>query len=521
MGNMEDFDDDATEFYDEAEASGTGTLVVFYKKEVQVFPLHGAMTLGRETEKNHPDIAIHAPVVSRKHGMFSEIDGDYFYTDTNSANGTIRNYRTMKPGEAVRLKDGDLFFIHGKEMKDVYHADVVMLFTTTYKEDTKWQFLPFTKDTKEIKIGRSESELSMQAKTISRHHASFYLARDGWNIIDMGSTNGTFHRGKRLLPKQAEKLYLHDVLRIAGYFFLYTGDGLLFQNDKVKLAADASEPVKTLHIDIQSKTARAGEGLIKHLKTIIKDIHLDIHTGEMVLILGGSGAGKTTFLDAVMGNDEADAEITYDHINVYEEYDKMRFEIGYVQQIDSMRKNDTVYCTLYDEGKVRLPDHTSKEALSEKVMEVLEKFGLSEVKDSKVRQLSGGQIKRLAVACEYIGGPSLFFLDEPDSGLDYGNAESVMQMLHVITRENKIVVVITHSPDRIREYFDKVLVLAKSTKDNVGHQAFYGTTDEACTFFGTKTLEQIVKRVNPKAENGEGRGDEFIEKYQKLLEEDK
>ena len=119
MGNMEDFDDDATEFYDEAEASGTGTLVVFYKKEVQVFPLHGAMTLGRETEKNHPDIAIHAPVVSRKHGMFSEIDGDYFYTDTNSANGTIRNYRTMKPGEAVRLKDGDLFFIHGKGMKDV------------------------------------------------------------------------------------------------------------------------------------------------------------------------------------------------------------------------------------------------------------------------------------------------------------------------------------------------------------------------------------------------------------------
>lgn len=82
---------------------------------------------------------------------------------------------------------------------------------------------------------------------------------------------------------------------------------------------------------------------------------------------------------------------------------------------------------------------------------------------------------------------------------------------------NKIgVKVITHSPERAADLFDKVIVLAKSTKDNCGHLAFFGGVREAFDFFGVSSFREIVKKINRSDENGEGLSDYFIEKYQSL-----
>lgn len=107
--------------------------------------------------------------------------------------------------------------------------------------------------------------------------------------------------------------------------------------------------------------------------------------------------------------------------------------------------------------------------------------------------------------------PSLFFLDEPDSGLDGIMARSLMEKLRDIANEDKIVMVISHAPDRTAELFDKIIVLAKSEKDNIGHLAFFGTVPEAFSFFETDSLEGVVKRINRKDENGDGLSDIYIE----------
>ena len=73
--------------------------------------------------------------------------------------------------------------------------------------------------------------------------------------------------------------------------------------------------------------------------------------------------------------------------------------------------------------------------------------------------------------------------------------------------------VITHSPERAADLFDKVIVLAKSTKDNCGHLAFYGSINEAYNFFGVSSCREIVKKINRPDENGEGLSDYYIEKY--------
>ena len=223
-------------------------------------------------------------------------------------------------------------------------------------------------------------------------------------------------------------------------------------------------------------------------------------------------SGKTTFINAVTGYEKANAEILLDGMNVYDKYDKMKYSIGFVPQMDLIRSNDTVYRTLYDAALLRLPASTTFTDISNRVNEILEQFGLSSVKGSLVEKLSGGQRKRLSIAMEYISDPYLFVLDEPDSGLDGVIARDLMRRLRAIANQGKIVIVITHTPDRVVDLFDDVIVLAKDSK-RTGRLAFYGSIDEAREFFGQNSMEGILRLINQKDEGGEGRSDEFVLKY--------
>ena len=235
---------------------------------------------------------------------------------------------------------------------------------------------------------------------------------------------------------------------------------------------------------------------------LLREIFMNVPAGHMVLLLGGSGAGKTTFINAVTGYEKANAEILLDGMNVYDKYDKMKYSIGFVPQMDLIRSNDTVYRTLYDAALLRLPASTTFADIGNRVNEILEQFGLSSVKGSLVEKLSGGQRKRLSIAMEYIS----------DSGLDGVIARDLMRRLRAIANQGKIVIVITHTPDRVVDLFDDVIVLAKDSK-RTGRLAFYGSIDEAREFFGQNSMEGILRLINQKDEGGEGRSDEFVLKY--------
>lgn len=245
---------------------------------------------------------------------------------------------------------------------------------------------------------------------------------------------------------------------------------------------------------------------------LLRDIHLYIKPGRMVLLLGGSGAGKTTFVNAINGYEKAKAEVMLNGSNVYKDYDKMKYEVGFVPQLDLMRGNDTVLRTLMDASALRLPVEFKPSERRKRVDEVMGIFGLVPVKDSLVEKLSGGQRKRLSIAMEFISNPSLFILDEPDSGLDGVMARELMAQLRGIADQGKIVIVITHTPDRVIDLFDDVIVLAKD-ENLTGRLAFFGEIDEARAFFGKEDMEEIVKSINRPEEGGEGRADEFIKKY--------
>jgi ABC-type multidrug transport system ATPase subunit len=92
----------------------------------------------------------------------------------------------------------------------------------------------------------------------------------------------------------------------------------------------------------------------------------------------------------------------------------------------------------------------------------------------------------------------------------------LFEKLRAIADSGKIVMVITHTPDRVIDLFDDVIVLAKDGS-RTGRMAYYGTVKGARKFFGKKTMEDILLAVNQKDEGGDGRADEFIEKYAEQL----
>ena len=143
-------------------------------------------------------------------------------------------------------------------------------------------------------------------------------------------------------------------------------------------------------------------------KYLLRDIHMYIQPGHMVLLLGGSGEGKTTCLNAINGYEKAKAEVVLNGTNMYKHYKEMQYNIGFVPQMDLMRGSDSVFRTLMDAASLRLPKDFTGAERKARVEDVMKIFGLTPVENHMVAKLSGGQRKRLSIAMEFISNPSLF-----------------------------------------------------------------------------------------------------------------
>ena len=266
-----------------------------------------------------------------------------------------------------------------------------------------------------------------------------------------------------------------------------------------------------LSVDLYERTAK---DFLKK-RYLLKDISLDIPNGSLVMLLGGSGSGKTTLVNAIIGYEKAKARMTLNGADIYRDYKRMKYRIGFVPQKNLIRGNDTVIRTVDDAALLRLPRGTKIRARRNRVHEVLDLLGLSAGAEGLVTKKSGGQLRRISIAMELVSDPELFVLDEPDSGLDGVIAREIFTKLRAIADEAKIVIVITHTPDRVIDLFDKVIVLARDS-GRVGRLAFYGSPQEAREFFGKDSMEGIVMSVNRKEEGGDGLADQFIARYAAL-----
>ena len=262
-----------------------------------------------------------------------------------------------------------------------------------------------------------------------------------------------------------------------------------------------------LRVSIARKTVRHGR------LTLLKDVHFSLQQGDFTLILGGSGAGKTTLIRSILGESKAEGRILLNDKDLYPNFKTMKDQIGLVPQFLTLRLNDTVENTITDAARIRLGGMYSKKEIAMRVESVIRKVGVQDLKKSLICNLSGGQKKKVAVATQLVGFQKVIICDEPDSGLDAASRIQLMDLLKDISNSGRIVMIITHYPDDAIKMFTKVIVIAKSERDHSGHMAYSGDVRGALDFFGVETLRDIMLQINPEKEGGKGLADHYIDAF--------
>lgn len=209
------------------------------------------------------------------------------------------------------------------------------------------------------------------------------------------------------------------------------------------------------------KKYQMGEVIIKALNKT----NFSIDKGELVVILGPSGAGKTTCLNILGGMDSATSgEVFVDGENITN-YNKKalvkyrRNDIGFVFQFYNLVQNLTAL------ENVELAVQLCKDHLDPKT--ILKKVGLKERMSNFPSQLSGGEQQRVAIARAIAKNPKLLLCDEPTGALDYKTGKQILKLLEEVARkENMTVVIITHN-SAIAPMADKVIKFKSGTVDDI------------------------------------------------------
>ena len=491
------------------------TLLIIDKYRSPVlFPLSESMTVGRDYPHSDRDIRIRSMIVSRVHGefIFDDSDGSYYYIDNNSFNGTFINGVKLssynkRGSKAFKLSDGDIIRIDQADLNEPHPEAVLMIFSTSFSKDELWRSFSLASKSR-ISIGRGyDNDLRVNDLMASVNHCELIRKTAGWYVWDKGSTNGVCLNGNEI--NSSERIYPNDVLRIANTTLVFLGNSLVFNSPDEKRS--------TLSVSIKDKTVSSG-------KVLLKDICAELSSGDFALILGGSGAGKTTLIKAILGESKANGRVILNGQDLYRNFKSLKSQIGMVPQFLTLRTNDTVLNTLMDTAAIKLGNKYSKTERKKRVEMVMDQVGITEHADKLVGNLSGGQQKKVSVANQLIGFQKVFICDEPDSGLDAASRTQQMDILKDISEEGKIVMVISHEPDDAveivngerRTLFTKVLVLARSSIDKTGHLAFFGSVQDAMSFFGVEKLQDIMIKINPPEEGGLGMADEYIVRFRAL-----
>ncbi|KAK8237745.1 ATP-binding cassette sub-family G member 2 [Phyllosticta capitalensis] len=206
-------------------------------------------------------------------------------------------------------------------------------------------------------------------------------------------------------------------------------------------------------------------------KQILSNIQGSVHPGELMAIMGASGAGKTTFLD-ILARKNKRGTISGDiYVNGEKIPDEdFRSVIGFVDQEDTLIPTLTVHETILDSALLRLPREMSTAAKEQRVEDVERQLGIYHIRHQIIgseegsgRGISGGEKRRVGIACELVTSPSILFLDEPTSGLDSFNAFNVVECLvNLVKHYNRTVVFTIHQPrSNIVALFDQLVLLAK------------------------------------------------------------
>jgi ABC-type multidrug transport system ATPase subunit/pSer/pThr/pTyr-binding forkhead associated (FHA) protein len=414
------------------------------------------VSIGRQEDN---DIVLTNRFVSRSHAKVEKRGRDYYVVPSPTTSNTLilNGQPVMEP---TQLHHGDKIRIGGYAP-----GEVVTLNYMSPQEEAEiaaQQAIKFTEN-QIMKIGRHpDNDIVLPAPTVSLYHAEVEKIGQRYRLRDLRSSNGVFVNGKVV----SGEVWVQpgDIIQIGSYRFVV-------DKDEFSKSDQAEGGVR---VDVLGLNKWVNRKL-----NILQDISLVFQPKEFIVVVGQSGGGKSTLVDAIAGYRPATQGrvLVNEAIDVYRDFDAIRSNIGYVPQKDIIHMELTVFQALNYAARLRMPADTTKAERIKRIEEVMEDLDLAHRRDTQISQLSGGQQKRVSIGVELLNKPGFFFLDEPTSGLDPGMETELMHLMRRLADHGRTIVMITHATKNVM-LADKVVFLARG-----GFLTWFGPPEEALTYF--------------------------------------
>lgn len=432
-------------------------------------PAAGA-TIGSTPEA---DLVVPAAFLAPRHARVVARDGAWTVESLTSAGHVLLNGGEVRrapvtPGDVFRLADRVGNFVSVKVARGGGR---------TPREGALRAPLPGPDES--YLIGSApRSGVRLDHPLIQARHVA--VRRDSAGVLwlaDRGTAAGTYLNGQRL--RGQARANVGDILQVGPY--------------SARIGTSALEPLEQVPgVDVRVEAARVDVPGPKNgpARTLLDNVSLRLAPAGMTAVAGPSGAGKTTLMRLLSGQLTAAAgHVSYNGVDLTECRQAYSALMGYVPQEDIVHGDLTVNEALGYQARLRLGRGSTSAARDAGIEHVLTTMGLLDQRNQLVKTLSGGQRKRVSIACELLNEPQILFLDEPTSGLDPGLDKRMMLMLRLLADQGRTVILTTHAIAHV-EVCDTLVLVGPG-----GHVIYADAPGGALGWFGVQALGDVFSLI--------------------------
>jgi len=218
-------------------------------------------------------------------------------------------------------------------------------------------------------------------------------------------------------------------------------------------------------IKFKSKPILAAKSIAKSFgeRVILRKIDMYLNKGEMLGLLGSNGAGKSTFMNIVLGvlkSDYGDIFLGNTKLTTLAIHERAKLGLAFLPQQSSIFRGLTVYENLLAIAQIAKKKTKEQVEIVEKLMT---EFSITHIKDVKATALSGGEVRRVEIARCLINNPSVLLLDEPFAGVDLLALQDIKGLLLKLQKRGCAVLLTDHNASQLLSIVDRAYVIANGT----------------------------------------------------------
>lgn len=402
-------------------------------------------------------------MVSRYHAVLNFTDGKWILQSLTQNSITMLNGKDVK---TATINDGDIILIGPRQLRATLRGTSLTLLVMERETANDIQSIPLTSQWKSIII----PGISCAAQ------ARLYENRAKTNPSDC----------ERQAEIKFEKAIVDESGKRARTVTIQNGNANRFESAAVgfrnnDLIIESNN--NGFDVNIKNLNVFAGK------KQLLKGIDFQLPAGEILAIIGRSGQGKSSLLKLIQGINRCDSQSIVRIGGVDYRKNEIRRRIAILPQDPPLRPELTVEETILDGARSSMDIKNFKEDALIRLKKFCELFGLSDRRKNLVKTLSGGEMRRTALARELMGNPGLVILDEPLSGLDPYNSRILCTHLKQLAFLGHTIILTTHSYEAL-QIANKILILHQ------GEEAFYGTVQAAYAQFKTNDPLTLLTAIN-------------------------